>query len=947
MCNLLARILLQFFILLALCSFAFAEQIFAQEAKKSYRVAINKTSFPYHFVDDEGMPKGLMVDMWTLWGEKQGVDVSFVPLNWQQTMAQVKSSAVDIHAGLSKNTEREETLGLSEALFNQKKHFFLHRSVAHIRNIKQLTPYTIGVVAGSSHELTLKMEYPYLTVRRYANRHTLYNAAINNEVLIIAGIEKLSKNYDAFALLNQNFPAFARIAYHSNDYGVAVAKEREDLLTFVQQGLDKITLEEKSAIERKWLGIDKSDNLITLSYSGKHGPFSDTSVTGSAQGFFIELWRLWAQLNGLEVEFLLDDSPELNQLAQGHADIHIDNVIALDDSADAFLGPVIYSVDYGLFLANDIERVAHVSELINKNIGVLANSTFIQDIATNINNTNIITFSDYPSLFHAAERGELDIIAGQRDLVEHYLVKSNLQSSYSHFKAYKFTRHIHAILDQSQPELAQLIKEGFDEIPLEKLVALEKKWGLDKSSGFYKRQLAMLKLTESESLWLKGRGVIKFGVAKNWLPIEFVDKYGDFRGINLDVFELIAQRLNIDVEYTAFDSFDSLYQALINGEVDAVGSVMATESRKKEVLFTDSYWSMPWVIVHPRELGNQLRLEDFKGKSLAIPKGFYLVSVVREKFPSITLKLVDKTEEGLIAVQKGMVDGFIDSLSSGTEMLKRESMISLGMSVLDEVDKNGNHIAINKELPILATVLKKAVLTISDVESQQIYEKWFDISIETGLDKNVVMRVAAQIGVLIVIIIIIIMVWNRRLYLEIKNRKRLEQQMKYMATHDDLTGLANRVLLKDRLSNAITFHQRQELSIAVLFIDLDGFKNINDNYGHDVGDELLIEVASRLKSCVRESDTVVRFGGDEFVLLLTGLHNQNEAAYVAEKVLKLIQQPISLSSSVTASIGCSIGIAMFPDDGESDNDLLKIADSLMYKVKASGKNNYVFNRQIS
>ena len=176
-----------------------------------------------------------------------------------------------------------------------------------------------------------------------------------------------------------------------------------------------------------------------------------------------------------------------------------------------------------------------------------------------------------------------------------------------------------------------------------------------------------------------------------------------------------------------------------------------------------------------------------------------------------------------------MVDGYIDNLSSGTQLLKRESMISLGMSVLDEVDKNGNHIAINKELPILATVLKKAVLTISDVESQQIYEKWFDISIETGLDKNVVMRVAAQIGVLIVIIIVIIMVWNRRLYLEIKNRKRLEQQMKYMATHDDLTGLANRLLLKDRLSTAITFHQRQQLSIAVLFIDLDGFKNINDN----------------------------------------------------------------------------------------------------------------------
>eukprot|EP00487_Bulimina_marginata_P012537 TRINITY_DN8886_c0_g1_i2.p1 TRINITY_DN8886_c0_g1~~TRINITY_DN8886_c0_g1_i2.p1 ORF type:complete len:132 (-),score=18.16 TRINITY_DN8886_c0_g1_i2:104-499(-) len=128
-----------------------------------------------------------------------------------------------------------------------------------------------------------------------------------------------------------------------------------------------------------------------------------------------------------------------------------------------------------------------------------------------------------------------------------------------------------------------------------------------------------------------------------------------------------------------------------------------------------------------------------------------------------------------------MVDGFIDSLSSGTELLKRESLVGMGMSVLDEVERNGNHLAVNKSLPILARVLNKAVLTISDEESQQIYEKWFDISIETGLDKNVVLRIAAQVGVLIVIIIIIIMVWNRRLYLEIKNRQKIrEDKMKYM-----------------------------------------------------------------------------------------------------------------------------------------------------------------------
>ena len=936
----------QLILILTLGNAFFVTQLSAQEPKSSYSIAINKTSYPYHFIDEELKPNGLMVDMWKLWAEKQNVEVNFIPLSWEETITQVKNSTIDIHAGLSKNIERERVFNFSDAFFLQNRHLFLHRSIAHIRDIEQLAAYTIGVVAGSSHESTITSKYPYLTIKRFPDRHAQYDAAINNEILVIAGVEKLSKNYANYVLLNQNFPAFSRIPYHTSAYVGAVAKEKIPLLEFVQQGIGKITSAEKSAIERKWLGIDKSDKLITLSYSGKQAPFSDISLAGNAQGFFIELWRLWAKYSGLEVEFLLDDSFELNQLTQGLADIHI---ASADDSKkikDAALGPVIYSANYGLFLGSDVESITHTSEIKNKNIGVLSTPAFVHDIEDKIKNCNIVRFSDYKQMFEAAERGELDIIAGQNDVIVHYLVQSNLQSSFSHFKNYSFTGFIHAVLNSSQPELLQLIEEGFDEVPLEDLVALEKKWDLDKSPGFFKRKLTTLKLTEQESLWLEEHNTVKFGVTKNWIPLEFLTQYGEFKGINPDMFELLAQRLNIKIEYIAYDNFNVLYQALLAGDIDAIGSVMITEPRKKQVLFTKSYWSMPWIILHPRELGSQLGLDDFKGKALAIMKGYYLVSVIRKRFPSITLMLVDDSEEGLLAVQKGIVDGFIDNLPAGTELLKRESLISLGMSVLDEVDKNGNHIAVNRELPMLATILNKAVQTISEGESQKIYEKWFDISIETGLNKKVVMRVAAQVGVIIVIIIIIIMVWNRRLYGEIKTRKKLEKQMKYMATHDDLTGLANRVLLKDRLNTAITFHQRQQLAIAVLFIDLDGFKNINDNYGHDVGDELLIEVATRLAGCVRESDTVVRFGGDEFVLLLTGLHNHDESAYVAEKVLKVIQQPIELSA-VSATIGCSIGVAMYPEDGESDNDLLKVADSLMYKVKASGKNNYIFSRQIS
>ncbi|SEL63980.1 diguanylate cyclase (GGDEF) domain-containing protein [Colwellia chukchiensis] len=914
-----------------------------QETRKSYKIAINKTSYPFHFLDQNNHADGMMVELWQLWAQKQNVDVEFVALNWQQTIAQVRSGQLDIHAGLSKNATRATFFDFSDELVTQNQHLFLHRSIAHIRKISQLSAYTIGVVTDSSHDISLTQNYPELTLRRFANRHALYQAALQKEVLIIAGGEKLSKHFVDYQVLNDAYPIYARVSYDKGSYGVAVAKGQAALLAFIEQGMKKISAAEKSEIIRKWLGIDRAENVITISYVNQQMPFSGSSANGNAQGFFVELWQLWARFSDVNVEFVVLDASQPQSISQVSADIHINSLVADDSRAGLSVGSLIYRLDYSVFLTNQHAGISHILELENRNIAVVATPGLLDDLTRSGLKANLVYFQDYPSLFAALNEKEFDAFVGQRDVIEYYLSEQNLQANFFRLPSYKYQQPIHAMLNNSNPALRQLVVDGFDEVSLQSLVGLEQKWHLDQSAGYFKRQLTQLKLTEQEALWLKDHSKIRFGVTNNWVPVEFVDKFGEVKGTNPDLFNILAQRLDIEIEYVVYNDFENLYQALLAGDVDAIGSLTATQERKKQVLFTESYWSMPWVIVHPRELGKQLHLDSFNNKTLAITKGYYFAALIRQQYPAITLLLVENSEEGLLAVQKGVVDGFIDSLSSGTELLKKESLVSLSMSILDEMDKDSNHIAVNKSLPLLANILNKAVQTLSDEDSQKVYEKWFAISIETGLDKSVVLRVAAQIGVLIIIVIVIIIIWNRRLYSEIRNRKALEKQMQYMATHDDLTGLANRVLLKDRLNTAIPFHQRQNLLLAVLFIDLDGFKNINDSRGHDIGDELLIEVAKRLTSSVRNSDTVVRFGGDEFVLLLTGLHHKNEAAYVADKVLKLIQQPIALDNSQVA-IGCSIGIAIYPNDGDSGNELLKVADALMYKVKAAGKNHFMFNQ---
>ena len=166
-----------------------------------------------------------------------------------------------------------------------------------------------------------------------------------------------------------------------------------------------------------------------------------------------------------------------------------------------------------------------------------------------------------------------------------------------------------------------------------------------------------------------------------------------------------------------------------------------------------------------------------------------------------------------------------------------------------------------------------------------------------------------------------------------------KEKVEYMAYHDSLTKLPNRLNIENYLENRLNVASRQDTKIAVLFIDLDRFKNINDTLGHDVGDELLIEVAKRLKQTLRKSDMLSRFGGDEFVVVLDGMDDKYSAAYVSKKILNLFISPIQTKQH-QLNITLSIGIAIFPDDAKDSTTLFKYADIAMYKAKNAGKNTY-------
>jgi len=170
-------------------------------------------------------------------------------------------------------------------------------------------------------------------------------------------------------------------------------------------------------------------------------------------------------------------------------------------------------------------------------------------------------------------------------------------------------------------------------------------------------------------------------------------------------------------------------------------------------------------------------------------------------------------------------------------------------------------------------------------------------------------------------------------------RQAAEQHARHLALHDPLTGLCNRRVLDEHLTLEIAAAGRHRHVLALMFIDLDGFKAVNDRWGHHHGDEVLQEVAQRLRHNVRKEDLVVRLGGDEFAIVFSRLHSTDEVCFLAEKLIGVLSRPYA-NEDGAANVSASIGLAVFPEHGRTVSDLLKAADQAVYEAKTAGKKQF-------
>lgn len=443
--------------------------------------------------------------------------------------------------------------------------------------------------------------------------------------------------------------------------------------------------------------------------------------------------------------------------------------------------------------------------------------------------------------------------------------------------------------------------------------------------------------------------VIRVGVFAN-PPIAFDSDNGKWHGISIEVLQAIADKKEWKLEFVDAP-FSEQLKNFENHQIDIISMMAYSDKRAKKFLFTQTALISNWGLIYSRADSKIGSLLDLEGKRVAVMRNNTHDKAFRELVEKFNLNIeiigLDNFSDVMESIREKVVDAGVANRLFGAVNANKYNLVETGIifnpinihyaaqtanhkAIIDAIDQQLSAFKTDKD-SVYYNALRHW-MSNSETKKFPMWLAWLAL----GLFSATLLMIGATV-------LLRRQVANRtqELQLEVDERRLAQEQLDNLAYYDSLTKLPNRASLMENLKYSIKRAKQKNNKVAVLFIDIDNFKTINDSLGHDAGDQLIIQVAQRLKNCLRNEDTINRFGGDEFVGILQDVHNHTDIKHVTDRMLASLADPIDIGMSEVYTSVC-IGIALYPDDDNKGVNILKYADAAMYHAKAQGGNNYQF-----
>lgn len=440
-----------------------------------------------------------------------------------------------------------------------------------------------------------------------------------------------------------------------------------------------------------------------------------------------------------------------------------------------------------------------------------------------------------------------------------------------------------------------------------------------------------LPLTDAEQAYLNELDSIRMCADPDWLPYDGIDEQGRHIGIMSDFHRLWSEKIGKPVVLVVTDSWQQSLEFIEAQRCDILSSAQDTPERRHYLTVTRPFIVYPFAIA--TQPGDQfvINLDQIKDRQFAMVQGYAGVEMLRIAYPDLQIYTVGSPREGLKLVETGQVYGYIDTVPTINYQMLRHGISHLKISgVLEQ--QYAMSVGIGRHVPQLQNIYDKAIAGTSELERQQILRNWLSLEFQSPLSQKLVW----QIVIAALLVLGLLLYRFRVVHRHNRRLKHINAELAHMSHNDQLTGIANRYLLHQRLHQEIDANRTAHHSFSIMVMDVDNFKSINDNHGHDIGDQVIQEIAALLTAMIREQDLVGRWGGEEF-LIICPQTSQHGAMQLAEQIrLQIQRHQFVTNAPMTVSIGVSEYLP-----GEDINQCIKRADDALYQAKHLGRNQTV------